>query len=74
MNNRGRKHLKKVLDQDPSCYILITCSQLSEEGEMQVEMTYQGDSLLATYLLQEAQSFFDLEEENNHHLLPNTLS
>jgi len=63
MNKRSRKHLQEVLDQDDSCYVLITCGQPSEDGQMQVEMTYQGDATLASYLIQGAQCFIDQEEE-----------
>lgn len=55
--------MQDVLDKDPSCYVLITCGQPSEDGEMQVEMTYQGDISLASYLLQGAQIFIDQEDE-----------
>lgn len=66
MKKRSRKHLQEVLDKDPSCYVLITCGQPSEDGQMQVEMTYQGDATLAAYLLQGAQMFIDQEEEENY--------
>jgi hypothetical protein len=63
MNKRSRKHLQAALDKNLSCYVLITCGQLSEDGQMQVEMTYQGDAALAAYLIQGAQLFIDQEEE-----------
>lgn len=63
MDKRSRKHLQEVLDKNPSCFVLITCGQPSENGEMQVEMTYQGDAALAAYLIQGAQLFIDQEEE-----------
>lgn len=72
MNKRDRKHLKEALDKNPSCYVLITCGQPSEDGQMQVEMTYQGDATLAAYLLQGAQSFIDQEEEQGNHSFPVT--
>jgi hypothetical protein len=64
MSKNCRKHLKKVIDKDVSCYVLITCGQPSEDGQMQVEMTYQGDAVLAAYLLQSAQFLIDSEEES----------
>lgn len=67
MSKRGRKHIQEVLEKDPSCYVLITCGNPSEDGQMQVEMTYQGDAVLAAYLLQGAQSFMDQEEESFAH-------
>ena len=63
MKKNSRKHLQEALDKNPSCYVLITCGQPSDDGQMQVEMTYQGDSALASYLLQGAQSYIDQEEE-----------
>lgn len=59
MNKKSRKHLQSTLDQNPSCFILITCGQPSPDGKMQVEMTYQGDAALAAYLLQGAQHYID---------------
>lgn len=40
-----------------ACYVLITCSSPSKEGKMHVEMTYEGDPLLAAYLIENAQEF-----------------
>lgn len=66
--------LRRLMKQDPhvtvqrtlgkkhACYILITCERPSVEGKMQVEMTYQGDAALASYLLEGAQSYIDREE------------
>lgn len=70
MNKKSRKRIKDVLDKDPSCYVLITCGQPSADGEMHVEMTYQGDASLASYLIQGAQSFIDQEEEEELLLNP----
>ncbi|WP_042281767.1 hypothetical protein [Candidatus Protochlamydia sp. R18] len=63
MSNCSRKHLQEVLDKNPSCYVLITCGEPTEDGQMQVEMTYEGDVTLASYLLQGAQLCIDQEEE-----------
>lgn len=62
MGKSSRVHLQEVLDKNPSCYVLITCGQPSEDGQMQVEMTYQGDTSLASYLVQGAQFYLDQEE------------
>ena len=45
-----------------ACYILITCGEPSEDGKMQVEMTYEGDALLAAYLLESAQGMIEHKE------------
>lgn len=42
-----------------ACYVLITCGEPTEDGRMHVEMTYEGDTLLAAYLLENAQSILD---------------
>jgi hypothetical protein len=63
MKHNRPKLLRKALNKNPACYVLITCGEPSEDGQMQVEMTYQGDAVLASYLLQGAQSFIDQEGE-----------
>ena len=55
------KELRKDL-QKHACYVLITCDPPAEDGDMQVEMCYQGDSVLAAYLLKGAQSFLENQE------------
>ncbi|MBA3722606.1 MAG: hypothetical protein H0W88_09425 [Parachlamydiaceae bacterium] len=63
MSDHCHKRLQEVLDKNPSCYVLITCGEPSEDGKMNVEMTYQGDVTLASYLLQGAQTLIDHAEE-----------
>ena len=63
MDKRGRKDLQKALDKDSSCYVLITCGKPSEDGEMKVEMTYEGDKRLAAFLLQGAKTVLDEEQD-----------
>lgn len=58
-----KKNLKESLTKNHVCYVLITCDAPSDDGEMQVNMTYEGDATLAAYLLQGAQSFMDEQEE-----------
>lgn len=62
MNDTCR-HCLDSLGKRHTCYVLITCGDLSEDGQMQVELTYQGDPTLASYLLQGAQVFMEDEEE-----------
>ena len=40
-------------------YVLITCDSSDMKGEMQVQMSYEGDPDLIAYLLQGAKSFVD---------------
>lgn len=54
------------LRDDQACYVLITCGKPSSDGKMSVEMTYEGDPVLASYLLENAQGFIDLEDDQNN--------
>lgn len=49
-----------------ACTIHITCHESSEDGKLNVEMNYEGDTYLAAYLLQDAMRYIDerIEEEN----------
>ncbi len=38
---------------------MISCEEPTEDGKMQVEMTCEGDEILASYLLESAQSLLD---------------
>ena len=51
------------LKEDQACYILITCGKPAADGKMSVEMTYEGDPTLASYLLENAQGFMDQDGE-----------
>lgn len=51
--------IKEELGQQHECYVLITCSSPSNKGEMQVEMSYQGDTGLAAFLVDNASQIFD---------------
>ncbi|MBA2726833.1 MAG: hypothetical protein H0U49_01495 [Parachlamydiaceae bacterium] len=55
LNKRIVDHLAK----NHTCYILITCNSAEADGNMQVEMTYEGDPALAACLLQGAQNMID---------------
>lgn len=57
------KKITSKLAKEHQCYILITCDTPSLDGKMQVEMSYEGDPVLANYLLQGAQQYFDSQEE-----------
>lgn len=55
--------IREALAKKYACYVLITCNEPSQDGNMQVEMTYEGDPMLAAYLVQGAQSFMDQQQE-----------
>lgn len=63
MDKRELKQLKKTLDENLSCYVLITCAEPTATGQIPVEMTYQGAEPLISYLLQDAQMHMEQEEE-----------
>lgn len=63
MNRKTEKHLRETLGKNNVCYVLITCDATPDNGEMKVEMTYEGDAALASYLLQGAQTIIDEQNE-----------
>lgn len=65
MNCHHREDLQEALGKNPACYVLITCGELSEDGQMQVDMTYKGDLTLISYLIYRAQHFIDQAEQQD---------
>lgn len=65
MNREDQKHIKQALAKNHACYVLITCDEPTENGEMQVQMCYEGDAALASYLLQGAQTIIDEREDGS---------
>lgn len=53
--------IKKALSENNTCYVLITCSEASKDGKMEVEMTYGGDPILAAYLVESAQNIIETD-------------
>ncbi len=62
MTHDPNRKIKTTLAKNHSCYVLITCDGPDNNGEMQVEMTYEGDPALASYLLQGAQNVIKDQE------------
>ena len=60
-NKKTAVDVNDTLADDGACYVLITCGAPSKDGKMEVEMTYQGDPVLAAYLVESAQQFIDIE-------------
>ena len=54
---------KKGAKKEHACYILITCGHPSADGKMSVELTYDGDPTLASYLLENVQCVLDQDED-----------
>lgn len=71
MRDRIQKDIRKTLAKNHACYILITCDEPTADGSMNVEISYEGDSTVASYLLQGAQTFMD-EQECLHHPVRST--
>ncbi len=57
MHKRVRKLLKEY-----EGYVLVTCLPATEDGKMQIEMSYEGDPMLACYLMEGAQGYLDEED------------
>ena len=51
--------IKGALRERHACYVLITCSAPSPDGKMEVEMSYEGDEILASFLVDNASQIFD---------------
>lgn len=51
--------LKNVLSKKQLSYVLITCTEPSAEGEMDVEMDYAGDPALLSMLMENARERLD---------------
>ena len=51
--------IKKALGSRCACCVLITCSEPSEEGKMDVEMSFEGEESLAAFLIENAGQVFD---------------
>lgn len=66
MKSKIDKEIRKQLASRHACFVLITCDSPSKEGNMHVEMTYEGDPVLAAYLLEGAQSYLaEMENEQD---------
>ena len=62
MKSDIHKRVRKLLEKDFEGYVLVTCRPEGNDGKRQVEMSYDGDPVLAAYLMEGAQEY--LEEED----------
>jgi hypothetical protein len=60
----SRQDLRQALAEKNACFVLITCGEPTEDGKMEVEMTYEGDASLAAYLIESAQGLIDNQNES----------
>ncbi len=51
--------IQKYLSENYAAFVLITCSKASQEGDMQAELLYNGDHVLISYLIDNAQQILD---------------
>jgi hypothetical protein len=66
MLSKDRSSLKNAIEEgEPYSYVLITCGKPSKTGDMEINMTYQGDMDLISYLLDGAQSILDQKETDS---------
>ena len=56
------KDMQDFLAHRYEAFVLVTCSSANEKGDMQVELKYEGDEDLVSYLLQSASQVFEGEE------------
>ncbi|MCH9620897.1 MAG: hypothetical protein S4CHLAM20_03050 [Chlamydiia bacterium] len=49
-----KNFLKRKSKSRTICYVLITCHESKEDGKMDVEMKYEGDKYLASYMIDTA--------------------
>jgi len=54
---------KEKATDDHACTITITCGQPSDSGNMAVELTWDGDPVLASYLLENVQGVIAESED-----------
>lgn len=57
------KSIQEKLAKNHACYVLVTCNAPAADGNMEVEMSYHGDTALASLLLHGAQTYMDEEHE-----------
>lgn len=50
---------KKLLKELYPCFVLITCTEPKRDGNMQVEMDFEGDEDLASMITEHASQVFD---------------
>lgn len=56
---KTREEIKDTLAKENNCYVLITCGDPDDRGQLQVDFSYGGDPVLAAYLLDGAQNVID---------------
>jgi len=65
MKSDIHKRVRKLLEKDFEGYVLVTCRPASNDGKMQIEMSYDGDPVLAAYLMEGAQEYLQEEDADS---------
>lgn len=65
--NNSHKAFEEAFSKKHAGYVLITCDQPTDSGEMEVKMTYGGSTLLVNKLIDDAQILLDdvFDDESN---------
>ena len=53
------KKIKKSLSKSTNCYVLMSCTAPNKEGKIKVSLSYEGDEILASYLVDSAQKYIE---------------
>ena len=59
----AHEKIRKILS-DHIGYVLITCRPTRKSGKMKVEVSYEGDPDLASYLVDGAQGYIESEQQH----------
>ncbi|SCA59103.1 Uncharacterized protein AB751O23_DG_00020 [Chlamydiales bacterium SCGC AB-751-O23] len=62
MKEEIMENLKGLSLKNKACYIVISCEQPQQNGNLEVQMNYEGDETLASYLLESAQNYLEQEQ------------
>ena|GEM_PF-2446789 len=62
---KGNEAIKSHLAKNHLCYVLLTCDKSKGDGQMEVDMSYEGDPMLASFLLNGAQAIINHDVESN---------
>ncbi len=52
-------NIKKASGGKCACCVIITCSESSKDGKMEVEMSFDGEESLASFLVDNAAQIFE---------------
>lgn len=54
-----KKLTREEISDDCACYVLISCTKPDAKGNMQVQMSYEGEETLASFLVANASQAFE---------------